>query len=86
MFNEKLKNYSFENYNFLTDYQADECIYPALVTPTGLTAVSKTFQILYKNEEVILADPFIFRLNMLVDSNKVCLYIYIAEVNDIVMN
>lgn len=61
----------------ILDYQPDDCLYPALVTPTGLTAVSKTFQILYKNEEVTLADPFIFRLNMLVDSNKVILQVTI---------
>lgn len=54
-----------------SDYQPDDCLYPALVTPSGLTAVSKTFQILYKNEEIVLSDSFIFRLNMLVDSNKV---------------
>jgi len=56
---------------FDLDYQPDDCLYPALVTPSGLTAVSKTFQILYKNEEIVLSDSFIFRLNMLVDSNKV---------------
>uniref|UniRef100_A0A8D8VMD1 Protein FAM135A n=1 Tax=Cacopsylla melanoneura TaxID=428564 RepID=A0A8D8VMD1_9HEMI len=34
-------------------------------------AVSKTFQILYRNEEVKLDDIFLFRVHMLLESNKI---------------
>lgn len=44
---------------------------PATVSPSSPTAISKTFQILYKNEEIILDDCFLFSLHMLVDSDKV---------------
>ena len=35
------------------------------------TGVSKTFQILYRNEEVLLDDVIMFRAHILVDSHKV---------------
>jgi hypothetical protein len=34
-------------------------------------AVSKTFQILYRNEEVLLADVFHFRVHLVLDSAKI---------------
>lgn len=34
-------------------------------------AVSQTFQILYKHEDLLLADVFGFTVQMLIDSNKV---------------
>ncbi|XP_022657922.1 uncharacterized protein LOC111248975 isoform X2 [Varroa destructor] len=37
----------------------------------GQTAVSKTFQILYKNEEIILDDVVTFRVHSLVDGHRV---------------
>lgn len=35
-------------------------------------AVSKTFQILYRKEDVELYDVFTFKVYMIVDVNKVC--------------
>ena len=48
-------------------------MFPAFVEPAGntCTAVTRTFQILYKNEDVTLNDAFVFTLHMLVDSTKV---------------
>ncbi|XP_046857546.1 protein FAM135A-like isoform X2 [Xenia sp. Carnegie-2017] len=43
---------------------------PAYVTEDGLTAVSRTFNIYYKDEEVLLKDVFIFRVHLLIDSAK----------------
>lgn len=48
-----------------TEYQCGSTI-----TPSGLTAVTKTFQILYRNEAVPVNDSFLFRLYMLVNSDK----------------
>lgn len=36
--------------------------------------VSKTFRILYRNEEITLDDMILFRAHVLVDSNKVIFY------------
>ncbi|KAK2724219.1 protein FAM135A-like isoform X2 [Artemia franciscana] len=44
-------------------------LYPAVVTSGYL--ISKTFQILYKSEDVYLNDLAVFKLNILVDSSKV---------------
>jgi len=33
--------------------------------------VTKTFQILYRNDEILLDEVFVFRATILVDSNKV---------------
>ena len=38
---------------------------------------SKTFQILYKNEEVVLNDVMIFKVKMLLDEKKVNISSYI---------
>lgn len=38
---------------------------------------SKTFQILYKNEEVVLNDVMIFKVKMLLDEKKVSISSYI---------
>ena len=38
----------------------------------GLVGVSKTFQILYRKEDVELYDVFMFKVYMVVDINKVC--------------
>lgn len=35
---------------------------------------SKTFQILYKNEEVVVNDVLLFKVMMLLDEKKVCLF------------
>lgn len=35
------------------------------------TAISKTFQILYRNEDVAINDLVMYRLHTLVDANKV---------------
>ena len=45
-------------------------MYPAQVKEVT-TGVSKTFQILYKNEEVTVNDIFLFKVHVLVDSDKV---------------
>jgi hypothetical protein len=46
-----------------------ELAFPACVV--NGTGVSKTFQILYRNEEVLLDDVIMFRAHILVDSHKV---------------
>ncbi|XP_028399377.1 protein FAM135B-like isoform X3 [Dendronephthya gigantea] len=45
-------------------------LFPAFVTEDGQTAVSRTFNIYYKDEEVLLKDVFLFRVHLLVDSTK----------------
>ncbi|XP_059470773.1 protein FAM135A isoform X4 [Neocloeon triangulifer] len=52
----------------LTNSEADS-VFPACVV--NGTGVSKTFQILYRNEEVLLDDVFTFRVHILVDSQKI---------------
>ena len=58
---------------FLADRRGENCLFPAFVEPAGnsCSAITRTFQILYKNEDVTLNDAFVFTLNMLVDSTKV---------------
>nr|CAD7266589.1 unnamed protein product [Timema shepardi] len=46
-----------------------ELVFPACVV--NGTGVSKTFQILYRNEEVLLNDVIMFRVHILVDSHKI---------------
>ncbi|KAL1129277.1 hypothetical protein AAG570_013806 [Ranatra chinensis] len=46
-----------------------ELAFPACVV-NGV-GISKTFQILYRNEEVILDDTLLFRVHILVDSHKI---------------
>lgn len=41
---------------------------------------SKTFQILYKNEEVVLNDVMIFKVKMLLDERKVNVSSYLLTV------
>lgn len=41
-------------------------------------AVSQTFQVLYKNEDLLLNDAFTFTVQMLLDSNKVMLCTFIC--------
>ena len=53
------------------DAQGQEYQFGATITSSGVTAISKTFQILYRNESIVLNDSFVFRLNMLVNSDKV---------------
>lgn len=49
--------------------QRSELAFPACVV--NGTGVSKTFQILYRNEEVLLDDVIMFRAHILVDSHKI---------------
>ncbi|EDO47513.1 predicted protein, partial [Nematostella vectensis] len=58
----------------------EECLFPALISPSGMTAISRTIQILYRNEEVPINDAFIFRLHLLVDSNKITQQVDSADV------
>ena len=47
------------------------------------TAVTKTFQILYRNEEVLLGDVVHFRIHGIVEGGKVGAKIYIIRlIND----
>ena len=46
-------------------------LFPAFVTNDDQTAVSRTFNIYYKDEEVLLKDVFLFRVHLLIDSAKV---------------
>eukprot|EP00058_Branchiostoma_floridae_P024116 XP_002609606.1 hypothetical protein BRAFLDRAFT_87827 [Branchiostoma floridae] len=54
----------------LADSSGYEHVYPAQVKEVT-TGVSKTFQILYKNEEVTVNDIFLFKVHVLVDSDKI---------------
>jgi hypothetical protein len=45
------------------------------------TGVSKTFQILYRNEEVLLDDIIMFRVHILVDSHKVSYRVFVGYLN-----
>ncbi|XP_078360921.1 protein FAM135A-like isoform X2 [Oculina patagonica] len=54
-----------------SDAQGQEYQFGATIAPSGGTAISKTFQILYRNEAIVLNDSFVFRLHMLVNSDKV---------------
>jgi hypothetical protein len=62
-----------------------ELAFPACVV--NGTGVSKTFQILYRNEEVLLDDVIMFRAHILVDSHKVstkrprCVHVLCAVFN-----
>lgn len=58
-------------YYFTLDIQGQEYPFGATITPSGGTVISKTFQILYRNESIVLNDSFVFRLHMLVNSDKV---------------
>ncbi|XP_068082498.1 protein FAM135A [Anabrus simplex] len=49
--------------------QRTDLVFPACVV--NGTGVSKTFQILYRNEEVLLDDVIMFRAHILVDSHKI---------------
>ncbi|XP_054285656.1 protein FAM135A isoform X2 [Macrosteles quadrilineatus] len=49
--------------------QKSELVFPACVVNGA--GVSKTFQILYRNEEVCLDDAIMFRAHILVDSHKI---------------
>ncbi|XP_047110452.1 uncharacterized protein LOC124787677 [Schistocerca piceifrons] len=49
--------------------QRSELVFPACVVNGA--GVSKTFQILYRNEEVLLDDVIMFRAHILVDSHKI---------------
>ncbi|CAB3384814.1 Hypothetical predicted protein [Cloeon dipterum] len=51
------------------EYKKADSVFPACVV--NGTGVSKTFQILYRNEEVLLDDVFTFRVHILVDSHKI---------------
>lgn len=42
-------------------------------------AVSKTFQILYRNEEVTLNDVILFKAHVVVDSKKVIFIFYLFQ-------
>ena len=63
---------------FFPDLKGPEYQFGAAITSSGLTAVSKTFQILYRNESVVVNDCFVFRLHMLVNSDKVPLSILLC--------
>ena len=62
---------SYYIYYFIVDIQGQEYQFGATITTSGGTAISKTFQILYRNETIVLNDSFVFRLHMLVNSDKV---------------
>lgn len=63
-----LLEYSWDLIDF-TCSTGSELVFPACVV--NGTGVSKTFQILYRNEEVALDDTIMFRAHILVDSHKV---------------
>jgi hypothetical protein len=56
---------------FLSD-DSNEQIYPACIFNDW--GVSKTFLIIYKNEEIELDDQFNFKLSIIVDAQNVRLY------------
>lgn len=63
----------------LPRYFGQECAYPPIVQDK--TGISKTFQILYKNEEVEIGDFFIFKVYVLVDSKKIAESLSEAELH-----
>ena len=46
-------------------------VFQAFLADHDKTAVSKTFEVYYKHEEVIISDVFVFKFHMLLDSSKV---------------
>ena len=67
--------------SLLLDIQGQEYQFGATITPSGGTAISKTFQILYRNESIMLNDSFVFRLHMLVNSDKVSQLLRCSYIN-----
>lgn len=62
-----------------------EYAYPAVIQER--TGISKTIQILYKNEEVEIGDFFIFKVYVLVDSKKVNIFkIYFGYISYIILD
>ena len=57
-------------FNFFIILGSDQAFPACVVNGVGIT---KTFQILYRNEEVTLDDSVMFRVHILVDSHKVSL-------------
>lgn len=57
------------NDNMFDDAGGAGLVFPACVVNGA--AVSKTFQILYRNEEVHLDDHVLFKLHLIVDAHKV---------------
>ncbi|PFX27339.1 Protein FAM135A [Stylophora pistillata] len=55
----------------VSDSQGAEYQFGATIDSSGQTAISRTFQILYRNESVVLNDSFVFRLHLLVNSDKI---------------
>jgi hypothetical protein len=51
------------------DDESTNAVFPPCIV-NGV-AVSKTFQILYRNEEVLLGDVFRFRVHLVLDSAKI---------------
>lgn len=54
---------------FICQYIDESYVLPSCVV--NGTAISKTFQILYRNEDVAINDLVMYRLHTLVDANKV---------------
>ena len=59
----------FEKMRCKLDYAGGELLFPASAA-NGI-AISKTFQVLYRNEEVLLSDAILYRVHLLVESHKV---------------
>ena len=54
------------------DFSASSIVYPACVINGA--AVTKTFQIMYRNEEVRLEDCINFKIHAIVEAGKVRIY------------
>ena len=48
-------------------------LFPAFVDEATKTGISKTFEIYYKHEDVVVNDVFVFKFHMLLDSARVSL-------------
>lgn len=60
-------------------YFIDETVPKTLPSIINRTAVSKTFQILYRHEEVSINDVVQFKVHTLVNANKVSLLFLYAR-------
>lgn len=56
-------------FSVVLNFVDSDMVIPASVQ--GDVIYSKTFQILYKNEEIVVNDVFIFKVMMLLDEKKV---------------
>lgn len=55
----------------LTIGKSIPCLFQAFVDKHNSHGISKTFEVYYKHEDILIKDRFVFKLDMLVDGSKV---------------